>query len=104
MQQPSPNGLHIVADDPPAPHPIDIICDMLRESEGLPRLMETFYLAQEPGLLEIMRALISLPEDERFRLLQYLSRCRDQHIYVREMPGGALVIDTVERSGIDESD
>jgi len=92
--------LHLVADEPP-PHPIDIVRDILHESEGLPRLMETFYLAQEPGLLEIMRALVSLPEDERFRLLQYLSRRRDQHMYVREAPNGELVIDTVERTGID---
>lgn len=98
MQQPSPNGLHLVADDEAEPHPIDIIRDILRESENLPRLMETFYLAQEPGLLEIIRALVSLPEDERFRLLQYLSRHREEHMYVREEPSGALVIDSVERS------
>lgn len=96
MSQPSPD-----ADDAPL-HPLDIVCDILREAESLPRLMEILYLVQEPGLLEIMRGLVALPEEQRFRLLQYLARHREQHMFVSELPSGALIIETVEQSPLDE--
>lgn len=96
----SPDHRHF--EDAP-PHPLDIVCDILREAESLPRLMEILYLVQEPGLLEIMRGLVALPEEERFRLLQYLARHREHHMYVRELPSGALIIETVEQSPLDES-
>jgi hypothetical protein len=102
MSQPSPDHRHFAPEDAPL-HPLDIVCDILREVESLPRLMEFLYLVQEPGLLEIIRALVALPEEERFRLLQYLARHREQHMYVRELPSGALIIETVEQSPPDES-
>jgi hypothetical protein len=50
-----------------------------------------------------MRGLTALPEGERFRLLQYLTRHRERHIYVSELPSGALIIETVEQTSLDES-
>jgi len=102
MSQPSPDHRHFAAEDAPL-DALDIVCDILREAESLPRLMEILYLVQEPGLLEIMRGLVALPDEERFRLLQYLAHHREHHMFVSELPGGALVIETVEQSPLDES-
>jgi hypothetical protein len=90
-----------VADE--APQPIEIVRDILREAESLPRLMEVSYLAQEPGLIEIMRGLIALADEERFRLQQYLARRRGRRFYVRELPTGALVLETAEESAREEN-
>jgi hypothetical protein len=93
--------LYLVADE--TTHPLDLVRDMLLETEDLPRVVEAVYLAHEPGLLEIMRGLTALPEEERFRLLQYLSRNRERHIYLSELPSGALIMETVEQSELNET-
>jgi len=98
----SPNHIHLVVDETP-PHPLDIVCDILHEAGSLPRLMEVLYFIDEPGLLEIMRALTALPDEERFRLQQYLARHRERHMFVSELPSGALIIETVEQTPLNES-
>jgi hypothetical protein len=91
-----------MADDTPL-HPLDIVRDILREAENLPRLMEVHYLAQEPGLVEIMRSLTALPDEERFRLQHYLARRRGRRLYTRESPNGALIIEPADEARHDES-
>ncbi len=91
-----------MADDTPL-HPLDIVRDILREAESLPRLMEVHYITQEPGLIEIMRGLIALPDDERFRLQHYLAGRRGRRLHVRETPNGALIIAAVDETQLDES-
>jgi len=91
-----------VDDDTPL-HPLDIVRDILREAESLPRLMEVHYLAQEPGVVEIMRGLIALPDDERFRLQRYLACRRGRRLHVRETPNGALIIEAVDETRLDDS-
>lgn len=102
MSSPSPDRSDQFADEQP-PHPIDIVRDILREADSLSRLIEVHYLAQEPGLLEIMRGLIALSDDERCRLQQYLARRRERYLYVRELPSGALILDTADETRLDES-
>jgi hypothetical protein len=91
-----------VEDDTPL-RPLDIVRDILREAESLPQLMEVHYLAQEPGLIEIMRGLIALPEDERFRLQHYLACRRGRRLHVGEAPNGALLIEALDETRRDES-
>jgi hypothetical protein len=91
-----------MADDTPL-HPLDIVRDILREAESLPRLMEVHYLTQEPGLIEIMRSLIALPDDERFRLQRYLACRRGRRLHVRETPNGALTIEPSDETRLDDS-
>jgi hypothetical protein len=91
----------LVADDMPL-RPLDIVRDILSESENLPRLMELHYLAQEPGLIEIMRSLIALPEEERFRLQHYLARRRGRRLHVGELPGGALILEPIDETWREE--
>ncbi len=92
----------LVDDDTPL-RPLDIVCDILREAESVPRLMEVHYLAQEPGLIEIMRGLIALPDDERFRLQHYLAGRRGRRLHVCEAPNGTLMIEAVDETRRDES-
>jgi hypothetical protein len=78
------------SDDEEGPHPIDIVRDILRGVESLAALMEIYYLVNEPGLLQIMRGLGALSDDDRSRLQAYLSRHSNAPLRVRELPGGAL--------------
>jgi hypothetical protein len=89
-----------LADEAPL-HPIDIVRDILAQVESLPRLMEIHYLLREPGLLEIMRGLGSLPEDERQRLLEYLSRHDQKRLRVRQSPTGTLILEFVDEIPFD---
>jgi hypothetical protein len=81
------------SDDEERPHPIDIVRDILRGVESLPALMEIYYLVNEPGLLEIMRGLGALSDDDRSRLQAYLSRHSNSPLRVRELSGGALSLE-----------
>jgi hypothetical protein len=75
MSQRSPDPIDQIPDEAP-PLAIDVVRDILREVESLPRLMEAHYLMQEPGLLDIMRGVGALPDDDRNRLQEYLARHR----------------------------
>ena|SRR5579863_5062304 len=84
------------------PHPIDIIRDLLDEVGSLPRLMEIHYLLQEPVLLDIMRRLGSLAEDDRRRLREYLARCGEARLGVRELPAGTLILECAHETPFDQ--
>jgi ABC-type uncharacterized transport system ATPase subunit len=45
--------------------PVDVVRSVLAESGSLARFMEVHYLASEPDLLAIMRALAGLTEEDR---------------------------------------
>ena len=89
-----------IADEAPL-HPIDIVRDILAQVESLPRLLEIHYLLREPGLLEIMRVLGSLPEDERQRLLGYLAGQDQRRLQVRQSSTGTLVLEFVDEVSFD---
>jgi hypothetical protein len=102
MSRPSPDQIDQMPDEAP-PHAIDVVCDILREVESLPRLMEVHYLMQEPGLLDILRGLGALPEDDRNRLQEYLVHYRQARLRVRELPTGALILESADETRFDES-
>ncbi|HMK78084.1 MAG TPA: hypothetical protein VK438_00460 [Xanthobacteraceae bacterium] len=81
-------------DDPPSAQ--DIVLGILLESESLPRLMELHYYAGEPGFVEIVRALIGLPEPEREQLREFLIVAEGYRIKVRR-DGARLVVECVPR-------
>jgi len=81
----------------------DIVRDILRDAESLPRLMEIHYLMQEPGLVELMRGLGALPEGDRRRLSAYLARHCPGGLRVRQLPSGALILEAVHETRLDES-
>jgi hypothetical protein len=85
------------------PHPADIVREILCEVENLPRLMEAHYLLQEPGLLDIMRGLGALADDDRNRLQEYLVRHRQELLRVRELPTGALILELKDKTSLDKS-
>jgi hypothetical protein len=94
--------LSFIAEEAPL-EPIDIVCDILRDIESLPRLMELHYMMQEPGLVELMRSLGALPDADRARLRAYLARhCRGQ-LRVRQLPSGALILELAGETRLDES-
>jgi hypothetical protein len=88
MSRPSPEP-----SDDEGPHPIDIVRGILRDVESLPVLMEIHYLVNEPGLLEIMRGLGALPDEDRNRLRSYLNRHSNDPLHVRELSAGALLLE-----------
>ncbi len=93
-----------LADEAPL-DPVDVVCDILRDVESLPRLMEVHYLMQEPGLIELIRGLGALPDCDRFRLSAYLARHRHRHgrLRVRQLPAGALILEAADETRLDES-
>jgi hypothetical protein len=102
MSQPSRDQIDPVADEAP-PHAIDVVRDILREVESLPRLMEVHYLMQEPGLLDILRGLGALSDEDRNQLQEYLARRRQGRLRVRELPTGALILELADKTRFDES-
>jgi hypothetical protein len=74
-------------------HPSDVVREILETTGTLTRLLEIHYLAQEPGLLEIMRGIAALAETDRDQLLKYLTRHSGQLLGLRELPTGALAFD-----------
>ena len=95
MSQPLPDS---ITDEEPL-HPIDIVRDILRNAETLPRLMEFHYLIQEPGLLEIMRGLGSLSDADRSQLRHYLSSHADSPLRVRQRQTGELTLESAPTDG-----
>ncbi|MGO9633059.1 MAG: hypothetical protein ACLPX1_04080 [Steroidobacteraceae bacterium] len=91
-----------LADEAPL-DPADVVCDILRDVESLPRLMEVHYLMQEPGLIELIRGLGALPDCDRFRLSAYLARHRQARLRVRQLPAGALILEAADETRLDES-
>lgn len=72
-------------------HPIDILRDILAQAGTLSRLMEVHYLVQEPGMLDIVRCLAALPEDDRVRLLRFLqAQGSPSQLRVREAGPGVV--------------
>jgi hypothetical protein len=49
----------------------EIVISILDEVGDLAKLMELFYLSREPGLLEILRWLASLPNDVRQQIAEF---------------------------------
>jgi len=94
--------LSVIAEEMPL-DPTEIICDILRDVESLPRLMEIHYLMQEPGLVELMRGLGALPEGDRRRLTAYLARHCADGLRVRQLPAGALILEAADETRLDES-
>ena len=94
--------LSVIAEEAPL-DAVDIVRDILRDIESLPRLMELHYLMQEPGLVELMRGLGALPEGDRRRLSAYLARHCAGGLRVRQLPTGALILEAVDETRLDES-
>jgi len=94
--------LSVIAEEMPL-DAVDIVRDILRDIESLPRLMELHYLMQEPGLVELMRGLGALPEGDRTRLRTYLARHCPGQLRVRQLPSGALILEAVDETRLDES-
>ena len=85
------------------PQTADIIRDILLDSDGLSRLLEIYYLAQEPGLLDIMRGLSTLDDEDRKRLQEYVLCRRDRLLHVREFPTGAMTLELRDNVPCDDS-
>jgi hypothetical protein len=88
MSQPWPDSV----DDEEALHPTDIVRVILREVGTLSRLIEIHYFSQEPGLLNILRGMGALTDEDRATLDDYLHRHSGKGLSVRELPNGALMI------------
>jgi len=58
--------------------------------------MELHYYAAEPGLLDIVRALAALAEDEREDLRKFLTAANQGRIRIRR-DGARLVIERLKR-------
>jgi hypothetical protein len=80
-------------EDPPSAQ--DIALGILLGTENLPQLMELHYYANEPGLLEIARALAALPDGAREQLREFLAA--SQHGIEIRREGSRLVIEAVPR-------
>ena len=85
------------------PHPLDVICEILRDVGSLSRLIEMYYLVQEPGLLDIVSGLSALSDDERAKLQTFLERREQLLLRLREDRKGALVLEWREGSQSDTS-
>jgi len=75
-------------------HPIDVVREILSRVGGLPRLMELSYLVQEPGVLDIVRALASLCDEDRDKLHAFLTANSDCALRLRETARGSIVLES----------
>lgn len=84
--------------DGAALHPIDVVREILEQAGSLARLMEIHYLVQEPGLLDIMRALGALSNGERVRLNEFLIARKGYRLELRQTMANTLALEwTAER-------
>lgn len=88
-------------EDPP--HPVDVVREILREVGSLSRLMEVYYLLQEPGLLDILCGLGTLSDSERSKLMGFMRRGQQSLLRVREGPAGAITLEWQNESQLDKS-
>lgn len=101
MSQPLPEEIT----DALPPQAADMVRDILRDLGSLSRLMEVYYLACEPGMIDILRGLAALPDEDRNRLREYLNCRRTRPLRVCERGGilsledGELVPDRTIRAG-----
>lgn len=86
------------SEDEASLHPIDVVREILDEVGSLSRLMEVYYLVREPGLLDIMRGLAALPDEDRAKLEAFLARYRRAALNIREESAGALILERQEGS------
>ena len=70
--------------------PIDVVRSVLAESGGLARFMEVHYLAGEPELFEIMRAIAALEPAKRAALAGFLTGAAAEDIRVQKATAKVL--------------
>ena len=75
----------------------EIVFGILAEIGGLPRLMELVYFANEPGLLEAARWLVSISEDGRRQLEEFVSAAGAASVQIERPEPNRLSIKLVER-------
>jgi hypothetical protein len=63
------------------------------------RLMETYYWSQEPGLLEIMRAIAIMPEDARTALEVFLAMSHEPAAIAAHWDGSGRLTLTSPQAG-----
>jgi hypothetical protein len=84
-------------DQPTVP---DVVSRILART-GLARFMELYYWSQEPGLLEIIRAVSAMPESAREALESFVAMGGDPGSVVASWtPGGRL---SLEARGVGET-
>jgi hypothetical protein len=62
------------------------------------RMLELYYWSQEPGLLEIIRAILALPPDAQEALSSFLAAASPASVTVTQWPD-RLVLSAGERDG-----
>ncbi|HEX2653233.1 MAG TPA: hypothetical protein VHN11_06240 [Xanthobacteraceae bacterium] len=92
MSQPSLNS----PESEDSLHSTDVVREILQEVGSLSRLMQLHYLAQEPGLLEIMYRLAALSDDGRAKLEAFLAKAQGDALNVREDSAGSLILEWQE--------
>jgi hypothetical protein len=56
--------------------------------------MEFSYLVREPGLLDLMRAFGSLPDEDRAKLQAFMTYHGQATLRVRDGPSGRLILES----------
>ena len=72
---------------------------ILSECEDSTRLLELFYWSREPGLLEIMRAIATMPEDARTALEVFLAMSHEPTAIAAHWDGSGQLTLTSPQAG-----
>jgi hypothetical protein len=91
----SPQSRDDPADDEP-PGAREIVLNILLESDPA-RLIEVFYIAREPGFLETLRWLASLPDDARRQLNEFIGVGGKHDVHVVRPDWHNLVLTVTRR-------
>jgi hypothetical protein len=88
----SPQSNHDSASDPPSAN--EILASILEEVGDVSSLLELFYLSREPGVLEVLHWVASLPEKPRGELMEFVQAAgkRKKAIRLKRTGDGALVL------------
>ena len=77
-----------------APSANEILASILEEVGDLSNLIELFSLSREPGALDVLRWVASLPEKQRGELMEFIKAAakRKKAIRLKRTGEGALVL------------
>jgi hypothetical protein len=92
---PRKRGDIVEANAPPARELDEVIASIQRDQDW-PRIVELYYWTREPGMLELLRTLIAMPERTRASLEAFCAMAQEPGGIVSDLDGtGRLILTSV---------
>lgn len=83
----------------PTSHTWQVIKSLVSSEHDASRLLEMYYWTREPGIVELIRAYLDLPERAQRHLSDYLLKNRPQSIVTAIDQQGRLLLSATDEQG-----